>query len=469
MKKTKIICSIGPASVNPDVMEQMVNVGMNVARINFSHATFEEKENVVSAVKEVRKRTKRNVAILYDTKGPEFRNGMMEDNGVLLEEGKEIRIVKEEVVGNKERFSVNHPKAIDSLKIGDIILLENALMKLEVISIQEDGVTCKIVEGGTLGNKKSLNVPGVVLDIPFISENDYEDIVYACEHDGDFVALSFVNTKEDVLEARKICKEHGRSDMKLIAKIESAEGIKNLDEIVKVADGCMVARGDLGVEVPLQTLPVHQKNIVKKCREYGKIAIVATEMLESMKKNIRPTRAEVSDVFNAVIDGTDAVMLSGETTVGKYPIDVVRYMAQICENAENYYNYDYKFASLREVDMTETIAKSVFECSMVLDIKTIVAATTSGYSARRISNLKPKTLVLAICPTEQVARSLALNWGVYAVVADLNKTTDELVEEARTLAKMNNNLNDNDFIIVTGGFPNNNECKKTNFLKIQQI
>ena len=346
MKKTKIICSIGPASVNPDVMEQMVNVGMNVARINFSHATLEEKENVVSAVKEVRKRTKRNVAILYDTKGPEFRNGMMEDNGVLLEEGKEIRIVKEEVVGNKERFSVNHPKAIDSLKVGDIILLENALMKLEVISIQEDGVTCKIVEGGTLGNKKSLNVPGVVLDIPFISENDYEDIVYACEHDGDVIALSFVNTKEDVLEARKICKDHGRSDMKLIAKIESAEGIKNLDEIVKVADGCMVARGDLGVEVPLQTLPVHQKNIVKKCREYGKIAIVATEMLESMKKNIRPTRAEVSDVFNAVIDGTDAVMLSGETTVGKYPIDVVRYMAQICENAENYYNYDYKFNSI---------------------------------------------------------------------------------------------------------------------------
>lgn len=469
MKKTKIICSIGPSSCNPDVMEEMVYAGMNVARINFSHATLEEKQNVVSVVKEVRKRTGEHIAILYDTKGPEFRNGMLENDEINLVEGKTIRVVKENVLGNEERFSVNYPKAIDSLKVGDIILLENGLMKIEVISIEDDGVTCKIIVGGILGNKKSLNVPGVNLDIPFISDIDREDLIYACLNDGDFVALSFVNTKDDVLEARKIFKEYGREDIRVISKIESAMGFDNLDDILEVSDGIMVARGDLGVEIPLQTLPFYQKTIIRKCREFGKICIVATEMLETMKKNARPTRAEVSDVANAVLDGTDAVMLSGETTTGKHPIEVVKYMAEICENAEKYYDYNKSFNSIREVDITETIAKSVVDSASMLDVKVIVAATMSGYSARKISNLKPNSFILATCPSDEVARSLALNWGVYPKTVHVYNSTDEIVEDAKIHAANFLNLQKGDIIVITGGFPNNSITKKTNFIKIDEI
>ena len=469
MKKTKIICSIGPASCSPDVMEKMVYAGMNVARINFSHATLEEKQGVVDAVKEVRKRTGENIAILYDTKGPEFRNGMLENGEINLVEGKTIRIVKEDVLGNEERFSVNHPKAIDCLKIGDVILLENGLMKIEVISVEDDGVTGKIIAGGVLGNKKSLNVPGVTLDIPFISDADREDMIYACLHDGDFIALSFVNCRDDVLQAREIFKQYGREDLKVISKIESTAGFDNFDEILEVSDGVMVARGDLGVEVPLQRLPIYQKSIIKRCREYGKICIVATEMLESMKKNVRPTRAEVSDIANAVLDGTDAVMLSGETTTGNHPIEVVRYMAEICENAEQYYDYDDAFDSVRDIDITETIAKSVVDSSSLLDVKIIVAATMSGYSARKISNLKPNSLILATCPTPSVARSLALNWGVYARVVNVYDSTDEIVADAKVKATEFLNLSNGDIIVITGGFPNNSTTKKTNFMKIEEI
>ena len=469
MKKTKIICSIGPASCNPDVMEKMVYAGMNVARINFSHATLEEKQNVVSAVKEVRKRTGENIAILYDTKGPEFRNGMLENGEINLIEGKTIRIVKENVLGNEKRFSVNHPQALDCLKIGDVILLENGLMKIEIISIEEDGITGKIIDGGILGNKKSLNVPGVTLDIPFISDIDREDMIYACLHDGDFIALSFVNCKEDVLQAREIFKQYGREDLKVISKIESTAGFDNLDEILEVSDGVMVARGDLGVEVPLQKLPIYQKTIIKRCREYGKICIVATEMLESMKKNARPTRAEVSDIANAVLDGTDAVMLSGETTTGQHPIEVVRYMAEICENAEQYYNYNNAFDSVREIDITETIAKNVVDSASLLDVKVIVAATMSGYSARKISNLKPNSLILATCPTPSVARSLALNWGVYTKIVNVYDSTDEIVADAKVKATEFLKLSNGDIIVITGGFPNNTTTKKTNFMKFVEI
>lgn len=469
MKKTKIICSIGPASCSPDVMEKMVYAGMNVARINFSHATLEEKQSVVSTVKEVRKRTGENIAILYDTKGPEFRNGMLENGEINLIEGKTIRIVKENVIGNEERFSVNHPQALDCLKIGDVILLENGLMKIEIISIEDDGVTGKIIDGGVLGNKKSLNVPGVTLDIPFISDIDREDMIYACLHDADFIALSFVNCKEDVLEAREIFKQYGREDLKVISKIESATGYDNLDEILEVSDGVMVARGDLGVEVPLQKLPIYQKSIIARCREYGKLCIVATEMLESMKKNVRPTRAEVSDIANAVLDGTDAVMLSGETTTGQHPIEVVKYMAEICENAEEYYNYDDAFDSVREIDITETIAKSVVSSASLLDVKVIVAATMSGYSARKISNLKPNSLILATCPTPSVARSLSLNWGVYTKIVNVYDSTDEIVSDAKVKATEFLNLTNGDIIVITGGFPNTNTTKKTNFMKIEEI
>ena len=342
-------------------------------------------------------------------------------------------------------------------------------MKLEVISKEEDGVTCRVVDGGILGNKKSLNVPGVHLDIPFISEEDKKDIIYAANHDGNFLALSFVSTKEDVLEVKKILKEQNRDDMKIISKIESTTGIDNLDSIIEESDGIMVARGDLGVEVPMEQLPIYQKKIINKCRENGKICIVATEMLESMKKNYRPTRAEVSDVANAVLDGTDAVMLSGETTTGNHPIETVRYMADICENTEKYIDYSHIAQPTTKVDITDTIAHNVVEASQMLKTKLIVVATMTGYTARKISTLKPQCIVLAACPSTNVAYSLSLNFGIYTTLLPVFESTDEVVSNSIIKAKEFMHLDPDDLIIVTGGFPNNKEIKTTNFLKIEKI
>lgn len=468
MKKTKIICSIGPSSSDVPVMTEMVKNGMNVARINCSHATIEEKETVTNAVREVRKNTGLPIAIAYDTKGPEFRSGMLENNEIKLIEGKTIRIVKDSVLGNEERISVNHPQALDSLKVGSIVLLQNGLMKIEVISIEEDGVTCKIVNGGTLGNKKSICAPGVHLNIPFISEDDKEDLIYACEHDCDFLFLSFVTKKENVEEVRKILNKYNRQDIRIISKIESQTGYDNLDEIVEVSDGIMVGRGDLGDEIEIGKLPIYQKNIIKRCREKGKTVIVATEMLDSMINSARPTRAEVLDVANAVLDGTDAVMLSGETTIGKYPKEVVRFMAQICKEAEEYYDYSRKFKMDRENTITETIANSVVSATDVLDAKLIVASTETGETARSISNLKPECLILAAAPNESVARSLALNYGVYTIIVDNNSNTDEMIKAVKEKSKEVMHLNNGDKIVITGGFP---KCGKhlTNLMKVEVI
>lgn len=464
MKKTKIICSIGPSSYDPNVMSEMVLNGMDVARINFSHATKEEKEKVVASVKEARKNTGKNVAILYDTKGPEFRCGMMENDEIKLVEGNIIRLVKEDCLGNEKRFSVNHKTAIDSLNVGNVVLLENGLMKIEVISKEEDGVTCKIVSGGILGNKKSLSAPGVKLDIPFISEVDKEDILYAIHHEADSIALSFVSTKEDVLAVRKILKEQN-SDVLLISKIESMTGIENIKEIVEVSDGVMVARGDLGVEAPMEELPFLQKLIINEARRQGKIAIVATEMLESMKKNMRPTRAEVSDIATAVLNGADAVMLSGETTMGKYPREAVKYMGEICENAEKYLKDNVNFDNVTK-DELGAISSSVVETARLLESKLIIAATMSGTTARIISNLRSNNLILATCTSDKVARSLALNFGVYPKVTKIFETTDEIVEDGIETAKKFTSLQSGDYVIITGGFPTN---KPTNFMKIEKI
>ena len=468
VKKTKIICSIGPSSCEPDVMEQLVKNGMNVARINFSHATKEEKEGVVAAVKEVRKRTGKNVAILYDTKGPEFRTGMMQEGGVKLEEGKLIRIVKDDIIGTEEAFTVNYPLALNSINVDDTVLLENGLMELKVVSKEEDGVTCHIMNGGVLGNKKSMNVPGVLLDMPFISDTDREDIIYACQHEADFLALSFVSSKEDVLEAREILKRENREDLKIISKIESAKGIENLDEIISVSDGIMVARGDLGVEIPMEELPAYQSIMIKKCREREKFCIVATEMLASMYTSSRPTRAEVSDIYNAVLNGTDAVMLSGETTIGKYPVEAVSYMANICESAEAHYDYDKRFNFKEEVDVTETIAAAVVKASEVLDCKLVVVATMSGKTAKKISNLKPKAITLTLCTSEEVARSLALNWGVYPIVVPVYDSTDQLVKASLEKAKEFIHLEHGDKVIITGGFLTG-AGTSTNFMKIEEL
>ena len=469
MKKTKIICSIGPASNQVEVMEQMVLAGMNVARINFTHATTDERIQVLNSVEAVRTKTGRNIAVLWDTKGPEFRSGNFENDKVTLVPGKTIRIIKENVLGNSERFTVNHPEALDSLEVGTAVLLENAKMKLEVISKEEDGVTCKIISGGVLGNRKSMSVPGIKLNIPYVSDEDREDVKFACEHGGEYIAISFVSCKEDVLEIKEILKEHNREDMLVICKIESELGIENLESILRVSDGVMVARGDLGTEIESERLPIVQKSMIKTCRKMGKICIVATEMLETMMENNRPKRAETSDIANAVLDGTDAVMLSGETTVGKHPVETVAAMARICEVTEQYADFDYLSNAVKVKTVTAAICESVVDSANRLDAKLICTATISGSTAKIISNFKPKAPILALCPDEAACRRLALNWGVYTRTIPMYGTTDEVLNASVEVAKEFTHLETGDIVVLTGGFPTIGRSKTTNLMKIEEI
>ena len=468
MKKTKIICSIGPSSYDYETFKQMVLNGMNVARINFSHATEDEKKTVLGLVKKINEELNYHIAVLFDTKGPDFRTGMMTNDCINLEQEKTIKVVKDDILGTEEAFTVNYKEALDSIEEGNEILLEDGLMKLKVIEKLDNGVNCKIIDGGVLGNKKGVNVPGVNLNLPFISDVDKEDIIYACEHDGDFLALSFVSSKEDVLTVKELLKKHGREDMQIISKIESSRGVKNLDEIIEVSDGIMVARGDLGVELSIDRLPILQKVIIGKCRKKGKTCIVATEMLASMYTNARPTRAEISDVSNAVLDGTDAVMLSGETTLGKHPIDAVKFMAEACETAEKYYSYEDGALTPRN-NVPGAIAYNVVETSKLLDVKIIVATTTSGYTAKLIGNLKPKSYVLATCMEEKVAKGLALNYGVYPVVVKRHSKLEDIIKQAKEEAIKFTHLKEGDHIILSGGFPRNIGLKTTNFMKIETI
>lgn len=469
MKKTKIICSIGPASCEADVMEQMVLAGMNIARFNFSHMTDDERNKNIASVIEVRKRTGANVAILWDTKGPEFRSGVLEGETIELVAGNTIRLVKDAVVGNQERITVNHPEALDSLEVGNEVLLENAKMKIVVVSKEEDGVTCEVVNGGLLGNRKSLSVPGVKLNIPYLSDADVEDIKIACQNGGEYIAASFVSCKEDVLAIRELCHENGRDDFLIISKIESDLGIKNINEILEVSDGIMVARGDMGNEIPSARIPVVQKALIKAARKAGKICVVATEMLETMMGNFRPKRAETSDIANAVLDGTDCVMLSGETTVGSHPIETVAAMANICETTEQYAKFNY-VATQDHVDTVPgAIAECVVESSNRLGGKVIVASTISGFTARLISNLKPNAPILALVPDESTGRKLAANWGVYPVILPICNSTDEVIIEGVKAAKNNIELENGDKVIITGSFPNNGESRPTNLMKIEEI
>ena len=468
MKKTKIICSIGPASNSPEVMEQLVLKGMNCARINLSHATEESALETIDVVRQVRNSTGLPVAIMYDTKGPEFRTGNFEDeDGVKVKIDDTIKMVKETVIGNREHFSVNHPEAIDYIQVGAHVLVDNALLDLEVVEKGEDYVVLKALNNGEIKSHKTLNVPGINLNLPFISEIDKKDITFAAKHSCDYLALSFVNTPEDVIAARKIIEDAG-GDARIISKIESQTGVENLDEIVSVSDGIMVARGDLGVEVPMEELPIIQKQIITKCREHGKFAIVATEMLASMYTNPRPTRAEVSDIANAVIDGTDCVMLSGETTVGKYPIQAVDFMARICEHVESTIDFTKHVQYKRKIAISDTIAKLVVDAVEYDDIKLIVTTTMTGYTARKISNLRPNCTILACCPSNHIAEKVALNFGVKPVVTKVFNTTDEIIEDAKSRAVSEFNLLKGDLIVITGGFPLG-ISRTTNYIRIVEI
>ena len=469
MKKTKIICSIGPSTQNWENFKGLVDAGMNVARINFSHATMEERELDESLIKRANEELGANIATLYDTKGPDLRTCTFDGDYIDLVAGETIKIVEEDVLGTKERISFNYKGILKDLKPGMSVLVDDGFYKLIVEETEADGssVTCRIVNGGTIKSRRGVCIPGIKLDIPYVSEQDREDIKYACDKDGDFLAISFVNCADDIRDVRKLCAEFGKPNMTIISKVETQYAMDNLDEIVDETDIVMVARGDLGVETGVENLPLYQQMMIDKCRAKGKRVIMATQMMSSMKHSIRPTNAEVTDVANAVLAGCDAVMTSDETTMGEFPVETIQNMAEICKKVESYYRYDNKYIYTNK-DKTSIIAQGVVSASNQLESKVIVAATMSGHTASAISNLRPNALILATVPNEKVAKSLALNYGVYSSVVGEYSSTDEIVKDGKEQAKKFMNLEKGDEIIITGGFPNTGK-KVTNFMKIEDI
>ena len=472
MKKTKIVCTIGPASESVDMLVNLINAGMNVCRLNFSHGDYEEHGARIKNIREAVKITGKRVAILLDTKGPEIRTNDMENGAITMKIGDSVRISMTEVLGTNEKFSITYPELINDVNVGSHILLDDGLIDLEVTDIDRDAneIVTVVKNEGVLKNKKGVNVPGVSVNLPGITEKDANDIRFGIGQGIDFIAASFVRRASDVLEITKILEEENATHIQIIPKIENQEGIDNIDEILKVSDGLMVARGDMGVEIPTEDVPVVQKALFKKCNALGKPVITATQMLDSMQRNPRPTRAEANDVANAIYDGTDAVMLSGETAAGDYPLEAVQTMARIAvRTEETLVNQDsFALKLYSKTDMTEAIGQSVGHTARNLGIQTIVAATESGHTARMISKYRPKAHIVAITFSEQKARSLSLSWGVYATVADKPSSTDEMFNLASKVSQEEGYASEGDLIIITAGVPVG-EKGTTNLMKIQMI
>ncbi|WP_429109637.1 pyruvate kinase [Enterococcus faecalis] len=472
MKKTKIVCTIGPASESVEMLVNLINAGMNVCRLNFSHGDYEEHGARIKNIREAVKITGKRVAILLDTKGPEIRTNDMENGAITMKIGDSVRISMTEVLGTNEKFSITYPELINDVNVGSHILLDDGLIDLEVTDIDRDAneIITVVKNEGVLKNKKGVNVPGVSVNLPGITEKDANDIRFGIGQGIDFIAASFVRRASDVLEITKILEEENATHIQIIPKIENQEGIDNIDEILKVSDGLMVARGDMGVEIPTEDVPVVQKALIKKCNALGKPVITATQMLDSMQRNPRPTRAEANDVANAIYDGTDAVMLSGETAAGDYPLEAVQTMARIAvRTEETLVNQDsFALKLYSKTDMTEAIGQSVGHTARNLGIQTIVAATESGHTARMISKYRPKAHIVAITFSEQKARSLSLSWGVYATVADKPSSTDEMFNLASKVSQEEGYASEGDLIIITAGVPVG-EKGTTNLMKIQMI
>lgn len=471
MKKTKIICTLGPASNNEKVLSEMIDAGMNVARLNFSHGTHEEHAAKIEMIKQVRERKKVPIPIMLDTKGPEFRIRTFKDGKIKLKEGDKFTFTTEEIIGDKTRVSVSFKGICEQLVPGDKILLNNGLMVFEVVSIETPNVICKTLVGGDLSDRKSMFFPDKELDMVYLSEQDKADLKFGVEHGVDFVACSFVSKAQDVIDVRNWLKECGSAPGKieLIAKIENRAGVNNLDSILDVCDGIMVARGDLGVEVPFEELPCIQKSIIKACRIHGKRSITATEMLESMIKQPRPTRAEISDVANAVYDGSSAIMLSGETAAGSYPVEAVKAMAKIAEQAEetNYIAYikesDYRIARL-----SEALAHSA--CTLAEDIgaNVIVVCTRTGATAKTVSRFRPMIDIIGMTTDEVAYRKLALSWGVIPVMSEEFYSVDVLFHYAKRAAIDTGLVKKGDKIVLTGGTPNG-KSGNSNLINVETV
>lgn len=472
MKKTKIVCTLGPASDTTEILTELINAGMNVARFNFSHGSHEEHLERFNKLKAAREETGKLVAILLDTKGPEIRTHEIENNQAELIQGTTVRIAMNEIMGNAEKFSVSYPELINDVELDTKILIDDGLIELNVTAIDHENqeIVTEVLNSGTIKTKKGINVPNTQLNLPGITEKDEADIRFGAKQGIDFVAASFVRRASDVMEIRAVLEDEGYHNVKIISKIENEEGVSNIDEILAVSDGIMVARGDLGVEIPTEDVPIVQKQIIKKCNQAGKPVITATQMLDSMQRNPRPTRAEAGDVANAIFDGTDAVMLSGETAAGDYPVEAVKTMASICSRTEDALVGQDAFAlkAYDNDDLTEAIGQSVGHTARNLGIKTIVAATSSGHTANMIAKYRPQAHILAATFDEKSARTLALTWGVEPYVIEKPVSTDEMLDSATALSQEKGYAKEGDLIIITAGVPVG-EAGTTNIMKIQLI
>lgn len=471
MKKTKIVCTLGPSSQTVEQLVKMINAGMNVARLNFSHGSHEEHLERINAIKQAREIAGKPCAILLDTKGPEIRTHDMVDGKIELVTGNTVRVAMEQVEGTADRFSVSYPQLIDDVTVGSRILVDDGLVSLlvtEIDTVNNDIVTT-VENTGIIKNKKGVNVPNVSVNLPGITAKDEADIRFGIANDIDYIAASFVRRASDVLEISKILEQENATHIQIIPKIENQEGVDNIDEILAVSHGLMVARGDLGVEIPTEEVPIVQKRLIKKCNAAGKPVITATQMLDSMQRNPRPTRAEAGDVANAIFDGTDAVMLSGETAAGDYPLEAVQTMANICVRTERAIGDQdvFKLKQFKQ-DTTEAIGRSVGHNARSLGVETIVAATQSGYTAKMISKYRPQAEIVALTFSEKTQLGLSLVWGVQAVVVDPIKSTDELFQRADEVSKEKGFAKEGDTIIVTAGLPMG-LAGTTNMMKIQVV
>lgn len=469
MRKTKIICTIGPASESEAVLTKLCQTGMNVARLNFSHGTHEEHQKKIDTIKKVRGALNTPVAIMLDTKGPEFRIKTFQDGKITLGDGDPFTFTTQDVIGDQSRVAVSYAGLAKDLAVGDTILLNNGLLSFRIDSIDGQDIHCTTVTGGVLSDRKSMSFPGKILSQPYLSQQDKEDILFGIQNEVEYIACSFVSCKQDLMDVQAFLKENHGEDIGLIAKIENQPGVDHIEEICQCCEGIMIGRGDMGVEIPFEELPAIQKQLITKCRLLGKRVITATEMLESMIYNPRPTRAEISDVANAVYDGTSAIMLSGESAMGKYPVQAVETMAKIAEQTERNIRYEQFFYSSQFQIHNIIDAISHATCGMAIDInaKAIVATSLSGMTVRMVSRFRPPIDIVGITTSERTWRKLALSWGVTPVLCEELPSTEVLFYTAKKLAKAALSLQSGDRIVITGGVTNGTSGN-TNLIKVEQ-
>ncbi len=471
MRKTKIVCTIGPATNSEEMLRELMLAGMDVARINFSHGTHEAAKEMVDRIKKVRQELDLPVAILLDTKGPEIRLKKFKDGKVTLKEGQTFTLCTADVEGDDQMVSITYADLPNDVYAGSRILIDDGLIELQVTSVKNDKIVCIVRNGGVVSDSKGVNVPNTELSMPYMSEKDRADIIFGIEQDFDFIAASFCRTAEDALEIKQLLERNGGRDINLIAKIENAQGVENIDEILNVADGIMVARGDMGVEIDMQDLPVIQKDLIRKTYRAGKRVITATQMLDSMIRNPRPTRAEVSDVANAIYDGTSAIMLSGETAMGKYPIEAVKTMSSIAERTENDIDYVKRLKLMdfeSGFDVTNAISHATCTTAHDLGAAAIIALTYSGGTARQISRFRPACPIIAPTLSEKARRQLNLSWGVIPVMSSIAANSDELFDSAVDDAEKMNLVKNGDLVVITGGVPMG-VAGTTNIMKVHLV